>query len=167
MAMTADHPNAVWLADMYGTGMAIANDASLDNEAKAAKAAAHAADAAKRMSPEILIHTGGVRLAATGGYDFLQAYARRRGSLSKGNVGVAEIYQVLADDHYAIIYARFRSERDGEVWERPGLGAWRFQDGLAVEHWELPDGRAWDEYYLSADDSLIEGNAAEYWTRAV
>ena len=144
MALTADHPNAIWLSEMYGAGVAIANDPDLGADEKAKRVAEHSAEAAKRLSPDIVIHTGGVRLAAVGGYDFLQAYARRRGSLSDGNVGVAEIYQVLADDHYGIIYARFRTERKGSVWERPGLGSWRFEDGLAVEHWELPDGRAWD-----------------------
>src|SRR5688572_7224318 len=103
MAMRADHPNAIWLAEMYGAGMAIANDPDLDPEQRAKETAEHSAKAAKRLSPDIVIHTGGVRLAATGDYEFLQAYARRRASLSAGNVTVAEIYQILADDHYGII----------------------------------------------------------------
>jgi len=34
-----------------------------------------------------------------------------------------------------------------------------------VEHWEMPDGDVWDDFFLAADPSLVEGNAEEYWRR--
>src|SRR3546814_10905050 len=55
--------------------------------------------------------------------------------------------------------------RSDHVWERVGMGAWRFENGIAVEHWELSNGPAWDAFYLAADPDF-SGNAIEYWSRS-
>ena len=47
------------------------------------------------------------------------------------------------------------------------MGAWRFRDGLAVEHWELSDGPVWDEFFLAGDPTSFTGSAQEFWTRGV
>lgn len=161
-----DHPNARWLADLYGRSAELANDESLDPQERERQIAAHQATVMERLSPNMVVHTGGVRLAAVGDVAFLRAYGRRRTELGSASSTPVEIYQVLADDHYGIIYARVRSERAETVWERPAMGAWRFEDGLAVEHWELPNGPAWDEFYLAVDASLVDGDAHEYWMRS-
>jgi predicted SnoaL-like aldol condensation-catalyzing enzyme len=148
--LLADHPNALWLTGLYGGGTDTA-----DAEVVAALL--------PRLSPDFVIHTRGVRLATTGGLDFVQTYARRRAELA-APVPV-EIYQILADDSFAFVYAKFRLERDGAVWETPGMGVWRFEDGLAVEHWEVPDGRRWDAFYLEAVAAQLQ-TATDYWSRS-
>ena len=148
--LRADHPNALWLADLY-------------RPAEGDEDTAQRVEAVmRRVSPEFAIHTGGVRLATTGGLAFVPSYLQRRAEL--GGPTPVEIYQILADDDFGVIYARFRAERGSESWEAPGMGAWRFEAGLAVEHWELPDGRAWDRFYLPAGTELPDGQVAEYWS---
>lgn len=163
--LTPDHPNALWLASVYRGGEAIRKDLSLSDEERQAQQARHRAAAIERLAPGFVIHTGGYRLAATGGLSFMGAYANRRSQLSGEDTVPLEIYQILADDHYGIIYGRFCTRRGDDVWERPGMGAWRFEEGLAVEHWEIGDAHAWDSFYLAADPDLIDGQAAEYWSR--
>jgi len=165
--LTADHPNAVWLASVYGDGEAIRKDPNLSDEERQARQAQHVASSIGRLSPDFVMHTGGLRLAATaGGLAFMAAYSSRRSKLSGEDTVPLEIYQVLADDHFGIIYGRFVTHRGDEVWERSGMGAWRFENGLAVEHWEIGDARAWDAFYLAVDPDVTDGQAVEYWSRA-
>lgn len=147
--LRADHPNALWLTDVYSPDM---GDEGYAQRVEAVM---------RRVSPEFVIHTGGVRLASTGGLAFMKVYAQRRAEF--GAPTTVEIYQILADDHYGIIYARFRSERGGEVRETPGMGAWRFEAGMAVEHWEMPDGPSWDRFYLPAGTEPSDEQVAAYW----
>jgi hypothetical protein len=163
--LRADHPNAIWLAGLYGDGKAIMEDPALSDEEREERLVRHRDAVIERLSPDFVIHTGGLRLAATGGLAFMRAYAKRRSELSSEDTVSLELYDVLADDHYGITYARFRTRRDDRVWERPGMGAWRFEGGLAVEHWELPDGRGWDDFYLATDGDLVDGDAVGYWSR--
>lgn len=163
--LTADHPNAIWLASVYRGGEAIRKDSSLSDEERNVRQAEHRAAAIERLAPDFVMHTGGYRLAATGGLAFMGAYAKRRSELAGEDTVPVEIYQILADDHFGIIYGRFCTRRGDDVWERSGMGAWRFEDGLAVEHWEIGDARAWDSFYLAADPDLTDGQAVEYWSR--
>jgi hypothetical protein len=164
--LTADHPNALWLAEMYGIDQQPdPADAGLTTEQRDRRHAEHVAKYMARMSPDLIVHTGGVRLAVTGDMTFMQAYARRRSSLSDGgDVSIIAIYQILADDNYGILHFRSRTTRGGHVWERDGMGAWRFEDGIAVEHWELSNGPKWDAFYLAGDPDF-NGDAMEYWTK--
>jgi hypothetical protein len=164
--LTADHPNARWLNDFYCEGARISNDASLDAATRARRLQEHGQEIAKRLSPDFVIHTGGVRLATTGGMEFLARYAQRRDALTDVSGEVIDFAGALADDHYGIVYATFRTSRGDEVWERISMGAWRFEGGLVVEHWELPDGPRWDAFYLGADPEL-GGSALEFWTKPV
>ncbi|GAA3547504.1 hypothetical protein GCM10022222_33900 [Amycolatopsis ultiminotia] len=129
--LRSDHPHAKWLSELYGSG--------IDHGVPPVE------EVLQKFSPEFVIHTGGVRLATSGGRALLADYARRRREL--GHPLPSKIHQVLADDHFGIVYAEFRAERAGTVMAGPGMGAWRFEDGLAVEHWEMPDGPQWDEFY--------------------
>lgn len=147
--LRADHPHALWLTDLY----------RVDESAQDAE---RVAGALARMSPDFVIHTGGIQLAATGRMDFMLAYGQRRAEL--GGPAPVEIYQILADDNFAIIYALYRSERDGKAWEAPGLGVWRFKDGMAVEHWELPDGEQWDAFYLDGQPADAARSAIDFWS---
>ena len=164
--LTADHPNALWLAAMYGHELQ-SDTASeqLSDEERDKRQAEHVTKYMSRMSPNLIVHTGGVKLAATGDMTFMRAYARRRASLSDGgDVSIIAINQILADDNYGILHFRSRTKRGDHVWERDGMGAWRFEDGIAVEHWELSNGPKWDAYYLGGDPDF-RGDAIEYWTR--
>lgn len=164
--LTADHSNALWLAEMYGVDQKLDDlDASLTTEERDRRHAEHVAKHMERMSPDLIIHTGGVRLAVTSDMAFMKLYARRRASLSdSGDVAILAINQILADDTYGILHFRSRTTRGEHVWERDGMGAWRFEDGIAVEHWELSNGPKWDAYYLEGDPDF-NGDAIEYWTR--
>lgn len=164
--LTPDHPNAIWLAELYGFNQQPhLAEGSLSAEERRRRHAEHVAKHMARMSPNLVIHTGGVRLAATGDRAFMEAYARRRASLSDGgDVSITAINQILADDSYGILHFRSRTVRGAHVWERVGMGAWRFEDGVAVEHWELSNGPRWDAFYLEGDPEF-NGDAVEYWTR--
>ena len=82
--LTPDHPNALWLAEMYGVDQPDPALDGLSEEEVNRRHAEHVAKYMARMSPDLVIHTGGVRLATTGGMAFMKAYARRRASLSDG-----------------------------------------------------------------------------------
>lgn len=163
--LTPDHPNALWLRDLYNGGVEISREPTLTGEQVAERVAAHMVEMKKRMSPDIIIHTGGFLLAATGqGDDFIERYNKRRGSLCDSNVLPIEMDQFLADDFYGINHGKFRTSRNGEVWERIGMGAWRFEDGIAVEHWELSNAPKWDEFFMAGDPGF-EGSAMEFWMK--
>jgi predicted SnoaL-like aldol condensation-catalyzing enzyme len=163
--LTPDHPNALWLAELYGVDQPNHADAGLSSEERHRRHAEHVAKHMARMSPDLVIHTGGVRLAATGDMAFMKAYSRRRGSLSDGgDVSIVALNQILADDTYGILHFRSRTVRGDEVWDRVGMGAWRFEEGIAVEHWELSNGPKWDAFYLAGDPDF-SGDAKEYWSR--
>ena len=163
--LTPDHPNALWLAELYRVNRPGPAQADLPTEEVNRLHAEHVAKHIARMSPDLVIHTGGVRLATTGDMAFMKAYARRRSSLSdSGDVSIVAVNQILADDSYGIIHFRSRTVRGDHVWERVGMGAWRFENGIAVEHWELSNGPAWDAFYFAGDPEF-NGNAAEYWLK--
>lgn len=163
--LTPDHPNALWLTELYRLHKPDPAHTDLPTEELDRLHAEHVAKAMARMSPDLIVHTGGVRLAVTGGMAFLKAYGRRRSSLSDGgDVSIVAINQILADDTYGILHFQSRTVRGDHVWERVGMGAWRFEDGVAVEHWELSNGPKWDAFYLAADPNF-NGNATEYWMR--
>jgi hypothetical protein len=161
------HPNAAWLADLYRGGAAIATDPSISEAERLRRQHEHTSQVMERMSPDMVIHTGGVRLAATGGMEFMRRYVVRRASLADANVQPLELDEILADDHYGIIHGTFRTSRGETSWTRVGMGAWRFEDGVAVEHWELSNGPAWDEFFLAGDPAPFTGSAEEFWTRGV
>jgi hypothetical protein len=163
--LTAHHPNALWLSELYRLHEPDPAHGGLSTEELDRLHAEHVAKQMARMSPDLVIHTGGVRLAVTGGMAFMKAYSRRRSSLSDGgDVSIVAINQILADDTYGILHFQSRTARGGEVWERVGMGAWRFENGIAVEHWELSNGPKWDAFYLAGDPNF-NGNATEYWMR--
>lgn len=162
--LTPDHPNARWLAELYSVDQASA-EAGLSDEEHKRRREEHVAKAMERMSPNLIVHTGGVRLAVTGGMAFMEAYGQRRASLSDGgDVSIVAINQILADDSYGILHFQSRTVRGDDVWERVGMGAWRFEDGIAVEHWELSNGPKWDAFYLAGDPEF-SGNATEFWMK--
>lgn len=162
--MTADHPNAVWLAQIYRGSTAIENDPSLDQEARKSKIAEHHKLMFSRLAPNWTIHSGGIRLAATGDAAFATAMGSRRKTLTNGSFRPIEIDQILADDSYGILHVRCRAERRGIAAEWVAIGVWRFENGLAVEHWELPPGDQWDQFFL-ADDPDFNGTAREFWLK--
>ena len=165
--LTPDHPNALWLREMYRLREPDPACAGLSAEELDRQHAEHVAKQMERLSPNLIVHTGGVLLATTGDMAFMKAYSRRRSSLSDGgDVSIVALNQVLADDTYGILHFQSRTVRGDEVWDRVGMGAWRFEDGIAVEHWELSNGPKWDAFFLAGDPDF-GGDAIEYWTRPV
>jgi ketosteroid isomerase-like protein len=58
-----------------------------------------------------------------------------------------EVRDVLADDDYVVFFNHVVATRDGAVLDQVHMDAWRFEDGLAVEGWFLPDDVAvWDAF---------------------
>ena len=162
--MTADHPNAVWLAQLYRGPAAIENDPMLDRETRESKKAEHLKLMFSKLAPNWIIHTGGIRLAATGDSAFATAMGNRRKTLSNGSFRTIEIDQILADDEYGVLHGTFRAERDGRVVKWVAVGVWRFENGLAVEHWEACPGGEWDQFFL-AEDPDFKGTAEEFWLK--
>lgn len=160
--MTADHPNALWLAHLYEGVIAIQSDQTLEPSVRDEKQVAHQRSAFAKVSPKFVIHTGGVRLAATGDGAFTQAYGARRMAIAGDSFRLLEVDQILADDHYGIARILTRLERDGKAEEFIGIGGWRFEGDLAVEHWEMVPGQLWDEAFLVADPQF-EGEAKDFW----
>jgi len=162
--MTADHPNAVWLAEIYGGSAAIENDPTLDKETRERKMAEHLKKVNAKFSPNLIIHTGGIRLAATGDKAFANAYGARRKALSNGTFRAIKVHQILANDSFGVLLGTAAADRDGKTFTFVGVGAWRFENGLAVEHWELMLPEAWDNYFLAADPDF-KGTAKEFWLK--
>lgn len=160
--MTADHPNALWLAELYEGVVRIQNDHTLDPQVREQMQLDHQKSAFSRVSPDFVIHTGGVRLAATGSGAFTQAYGARRTAIAGDSFRIIKVEQILADDLYGIISMLTRLERNGEVEEFVGMGGWRFEGDLAVEHWEIVPGQLWDEAFLIADPAF-SGDAKDFW----
>jgi hypothetical protein len=160
-ALRPDHPNAVMMNKLYRSTQHVPETETQEEAQK------RVAETMKSVGlpPNFVIHTGGVKLAATGGMDFMKKYSARRGSLCDRNVVPLEVIQVIANDTYGIVVARFQTSRNGQVWERVGVGAWRFEDGVPVEHWELANGPKWDAFFLGGDPEF-KGTAEEFWTKA-
>lgn len=162
--LCADHPNAMWLSELYRGMAAIVADAELDEAQREQRTAAHMAEQFKRISPQFVIHTGGVKLSATGDLRFMQKYGRRRESLCDSNT-MLSVDLILADDEYGIVHLVARTTRGDEIMEGVGMGAWRFENGFAVEHWELPNGPKWDAFFLAGDPDFQTDSATEFWTK--
>ena len=162
--LTADHPNAKWLHQLYFGAAAIENDSALTAETRKAKKAEHIKLMTSRMSPGWVIHTGGIKLAATVTSDWISEYHDRRKALTNGTFRAIRIDQILADDLYGIIYGTFAAEQNGEAIEMMGVGAWRFENDLVVEHWEMPPGDVWDDLFLAGDPDF-QGTAEEFWRK--
>src|SRR3546814_12302186 len=97
--LTPDHPNALWLAELYRPLRPEAASPELSAVELDRLRAAHVAKHMERMSPELIIHTGRVRLAATGAMAFMKAYARRRAGLrAGGDVSVVAGNQTIATE---------------------------------------------------------------------
>lgn len=160
--MTADHPNALWLAHLYEGVIAIQNDDTLAPSVREEKQVAHQRSAFAKVSADFVIHTGGVRLAATGDAAFTQAYGARRMAIAGDGFRLLGVDQILADDHYGISRILTRLERKGQAEEFIGIGGWRFEGNQAVEHWEMVPGKLWDEAFLATEPDF-EGEARDFW----
>jgi hypothetical protein len=91
-------------------------------------------------------------------------YAAKRKTLTGGTFRAVNVDQVIADDVFGLIYAGAVGERDGKCYESRGMGAWRFDGDMAVEHWEIVQGGLWDQMFLDHDAGL-NGTAEEFWLR--
>ena len=163
---SADHPNARWLATVYlGAAEIKRNTAGSSPDEVEEQMRAHVARVAARFSEGFVLHTGGRLLAATGGRDFMNLYMARRATLSGGSFRTVELHEIVADESYGLVTGRFQGRRGDDAIDMVGMGAWRFVDGLAVEHWEMPHCDQWDDFFLRADPDFPGGTAEEFWRR--
>lgn len=160
--MTPDHPNALWLAHLYRGVIDIQSDQTLEPSVRDAKQVAHQQSAFARVSSAFVIHTGGVRLAATGDAAFTQTYGERRMAIAGDSFRLLNVDQILADDLYGIVRVVGRLERSGKAEEFVSIGGWRFEGEMAVEHWEMVPGQLWDEAFMVANPQF-EGDARDFW----
>ena len=59
----------------------------------------------------------------------------------------SEPLDVLSDDTHLVLLHRLRGRRGDRYLEQTHMNAWRFEDGLAVEGWFLPEStRDWDAW---------------------
>ena len=49
---------------------------------------------------------------------------------------VMDVQDMQANDHFGAVIGTLRARLHGREMAMPFCGLWRFQDGLAVEHWE-------------------------------
>ena len=56
-----------------------------------------------------------------------------------GGDTTVEIQDVLFDDDYVVFFNHMTCHREGARLEQVHMNAWRFEDGLAIEGWWLPD----------------------------
>lgn len=163
--MSPDHPNAQFLRDVYETMARVKSDQSLDPATREQRIAAIVADVRTKTSPDCVTHTGGIELAAIGDMAFAAIMQRRRAALSANTFTPSGRFTILADDDYGIVRGQYTAERNGvrEEWE--GMGVWRFDQGVAVEHWEIGPSRSWDAYFLAGDPTFTGGTAEEFWRR--
>jgi hypothetical protein len=166
--MSDDHPNARWLAQMYQNQIVDAAELpALSEDERRQRQLERGQAWGSRMAPEFVVHTGGIQLGATGGLAFLGAYGPRRSSLSETNLLPLQVHQVLADDRYGFLTFTFRAKRADREWVSTAVSSWRFEDGMAVEHWELVDGPAWDDFFTAGDPDFEFRTAEEFWTKPV
>src|SRR3546814_14624436 len=101
--LTPDHPNALWLAELYRPLRPEAASPELSAVELDRLRAEHVAKHMERMSQDLIIHTSGVSLEATGDMAFMEAYARRRAALSDGgDVSCVAGYQNLGEETFGI-----------------------------------------------------------------
>jgi hypothetical protein len=163
--LSADHPNAAWLREMYTGGEAIEADPNLSQDEKQARMAEHLRKITERFSPDFVVHTGGIKTAAVGGHAFAMAYGAKRKQLTEETFRPVDIKMVIADDQYGILDVSARAEVAGREFLIRGIGVWRFEEGLLVEHWEVAPGQMWDEMLLTnAPD--FEPPAEEYFLKS-
>lgn len=61
---------------------------------------------------------------------------------------VVEPVDLMGDDRYVVFLLHLQGSRpDGRTLDQKQMNAWRFEDGLCVEGWFLPDSTAdWDAF---------------------
>ncbi len=111
-ALRPDHPNAVMMNKLYRSTQHVPETETQEEAQK------RVAETMKSVGlpPNFVIHTGGVKLAATGGMDFMKKYSARRGSLCDRNVVPLEVIQVIANDRRGPL---------PDIPQRAGLGTCR------------------------------------------
>lgn len=161
--MTPNHPNAKWLRSYYdGARTLLANRGGPNWDTVFAE---HIRNITSKMSPNWVFHTAGIRLATTGDAEFAGIYSARVDQLCDGDFSI-NVGAIVADDDYACARITMHGRRGDQVLECEGVSAWRFQNGLAEEHWEVVPGPAWDDFFLGPNSSPDAPTGRSFWLQA-
>lgn len=69
------------------------------------------------------------------------------GTLADEGTMTSEPLDLMADDTHLVMLHRLRGRRGERYLEQTHMNAWRFEGGLCVEGWFLPDSTAdWDAF---------------------
>lgn len=117
--LTADHPNAVRVRDVYTRWF----------EGVVSPMIALLAEDVVYHLPGL--HQGGGNIH---GVEGLLAHGRKYGATYDGPPR-SEILDVVADDHWVITTERHRARRNGFTIDQAVCGVWRIEGGRAVELW--------------------------------
>ncbi len=164
--MSPDHPNAVLLARHYEAMASAIDTEGLDDEARRSAYEEVARQVAALLAPDFVIHTCGIRLAATGGRELTMAMGQRRNSLCGNTFRPVSGLTIIADDTYAVVRGVFEAEHGGRRYRHEGMGTWLFNDdGQAIEHWEHAPGQLWDDFFIGCDPDFAFSSGEEFWHR--
>lgn len=162
--MSPDHPNARRLAGYYAA-MARAMDAAASDADRQVAFMEIVEQMGELFAPDFVIHTAGVRLAASGDREFAAAMGRRRNELSGHTFRPVGTPAVVADDQYAVVRTTVHAQRDGMTLSENGMGVWRFAGDRATEHWEISDGLRFDKFFIGGDPDFEFSTGEEFWLK--
>lgn len=113
---------------------------------------------AAACSDDIVVHSNGSRGVATGDWVGKAAFLDRLGEMFRrsGNSIALPVENVVANDHFGVVLARFTADNGEQRLDVPICGVWRIEAGTLVEHWEnVADWAPFDDFFepVTADRS--------------
>jgi hypothetical protein len=146
--------------------MAALDDEALSPEQRQAMLLELAEQTEQMLAPDFVMHTCGIRLAASGGRKFQRAMGLRRQKL--GRYRHVETVSVVADDVYAVVRGVFGAEHGDRNYRQETMTTWRFdEEGRAAETWENANGRVWDDFWIGCDPDFVFTSGEEFWLKDV
>lgn len=105
---------------------------------------------ATACADDVVVHSNGSRGVATGDWIGKAAFLERLGEMFRrsGNSIALPVDNVIANDHFGVVLARFTADNGDQHLDVPICGVWRIDDGTLVEHWEnVADWAAFDDFF--------------------
>jgi ketosteroid isomerase-like protein len=102
------------------------------------------------MHPEFVCHTPGRSQIAGDfvGAAGMQAHVQQMQALTGQTFRPKHQDVFMTSGDWGSVPVQLYAEREGRVLQQRAFGIWRFQDGLLIEHWEMPvDMPAFDAFW--------------------
>lgn len=111
---------------------------------------------AEACADDIVVHSNGSRGVASGDWVGKAAFLDRMGEMFRrsGNSIALPVENVVANDHFGVVLARFTAGNGDRMLDVPICGVWRIHNGTLVEHWEnVADWTRFEDFFepLTAD----------------